>query len=74
MRSGDKEGGGTLEPLVHAETRRQRRRKAIDDAVQTFLESSGSKVDKQADGLVRQLEVRQELLAVDRCQLLHSVR
>ena len=40
--------------------------------MQAFPQCSGAKVDEQTDGSIRQLEIGQELLAVNRCQSLHG--
>jgi hypothetical protein len=40
--------------------------------MQPFPQGSGAKVDEQTDGRARQLEIGQELLAVDRRQSLHG--
>jgi hypothetical protein len=49
-------------------------RQTVDDAVETFFESAGPKVDEQADAQVQQTKVGQELLAVYRSKVFHRLK
>ena len=45
----------------------------VDDAVKTFFERRGSKIDEQSDGKIHQAEIGQDLFAVNGGEFFHGL-
>src|SRR3954463_10930133 len=60
--------------LVHAEARRRGGRQVVDDARDALLHRAGTEVEQEADSEIREPEVGEELLGMDRCRPLRGLQ
>ncbi len=54
-------------------TRRRGAREIVDNAVKTFFERRGSKIDAQSDRKIHQAEIGQDVLAVKGGEFFHGL-